>query len=81
MGLEVLREIAAALTSAFSWASSLSYVFAVIGIGILSAIAIGYLVIGAMKFLKFVMHMKVKQFITMMALLGVFFILIAIVIP
>ena len=81
MGLEVVKEIVTALVSTFSWANSLSYVFAVIGIGILIAIAIGYLAIGAMKFLKFVVHMKVKQFVTMMALLGVCFILIAIVMP
>ncbi|HID80175.1 MAG TPA: hypothetical protein EYP48_00450 [Ignisphaera sp.] len=81
MGLEVVKEIVSSLASAFSWVSSLSYAFAVIGIGILLAIAIGYLAVGVVKFFRFVMHMKVKQFITMMTLLGVLLILIAIVIP
>ena len=81
MGLEVVKEIVSALASAFSCIGSLSYVFAVIGIGILLAIAIGYLVVGAMKLFRLVMYMKIKQFITMMALLGVCFILIAIVLP
>jgi len=79
--LEVVKEIVSSLASAFSWVSSLSYAFAVIGIGILLAIAIGYLAVGVVKLFRFVMHMKVKQFITMMTLLGVLLILIAIVIP
>ncbi len=81
MGLEVLNEIASAFIRAFASLSSVSHVLAWIGIGILIAIAIGYLAVGIVRTFRMLAYMKVKQFIAMMAIVGVVFVLIAVVLP
>jgi len=60
---------------------SLSTVFAWIGIGILLALGIGYLIAHARTIVEKLSNMTVRQFITMMALMGVAFIVLAIVLP
>ena len=75
MGLEVLNEIASAFINVFAGLTPASRVLAWIGIGILLAIAGGYLVIGLMRAFKMLAYMKVKQFIAMMAIVGVVFIM------
>ncbi len=77
----MLNEIASAFVRAFTGLSSASHVLAWIGIGILLAIAIGYLVVGIVRAFRMLAYMKVKQFIAMMAIVGVVFILIAVVLP
>jgi len=60
---------------------SISTIFAWVGIGILLALGVGYLITHARAIIEKLSNMTVRQFITMIALMGVTFIVLAIVLP
>jgi len=81
MGLEVLSEIASAFANIFNGIGSTAKILAWTGVIILLIIALGYIALGLFKAFRAIAYMKVKQFIMMMAVLGILFIVIAAVIP
>ena len=81
MGLDAVVEVARGILRFSVNTGSLSRVLALVGIGIILVLALGYGLYGAVKLGKAILQMKVNHFTAMLAAIGVALIVIAALLP